>query len=434
MSSSTIIAIYIALAAADLGWGILLGLLNRRSVLASQARVPPELAGSVSPEEAEKSRSYTLARMRLSFVQEPVTTAIVVAVAAAGIFGLLDDIVRGLVEGEYWRGALFLGAVAVASGLLSLPFSIYSTFVLEKRFGFNTTTIRTWLVDGLKGSVIATVLGLPLLWLLFVFMNATGSLWWLWAATIFSALSVVLSLLYPLVIAPLFNTFTPLPDGSLAERIRAMAERTGFRMSGVFVMDGSKRSRHSNAYFTGLGKAKRIVLYDTLVDSMDEDEILAVLGHEIGHEKKRHIVKGTVLSIGLSFATFYALSLLARWPELYAAFGFARDGAAYPTKEALLLVFGLVSGPATFFLAPIFSAWSRAHEYEADRFAVEAMDSYPAGVAALSSALIRLNKENASNLWPHPLYSFWYYSHPTLLERLRAIQGDREEGRTALFI
>jgi len=444
MKSSTILAFYLALAALDLLWGLFLGALNFRSVKAGGARVPTELAGRVTSEEAAKASAYTRARMRFSFAAEPVTTSVTILAAAFGFFGLLDGIVRAGVRSEYWSAAAFLGALSVLSALLSLPFSLYSTFVLEKRYGFNTTTPKTWILDRIKGIVFSTALGLPLLWLLFSFMNAAGHLWWLWAAVLFSAFNIILSLLYPLVIAPLFNKFTPLPEGSLAERIRAMAERTKFRMSGIFVMDGSKRSKHSNAYFTGLGRAKRVVLYDTLVQNMGEDEVLAVLGHEIGHEKRKHILKRTAVSIAFSFVGFYALSLLARWPELYAAFGFARDGVVQPTKEALLLIFGLISGPATFFLTPLFSAWSRGHEYEADRFAVEAMNSYssrkaapdgeiptdePSGAESLSSALIRLNSENASNLWPHPLYSFWYYSHPTLLERLRAIRRDRAEGR-----
>jgi STE24 endopeptidase len=193
-------------------------------------------------------------------------------------------------------------------------------------------------------------------------------------------------------------------------------------------MDGSKRSKHSNAYFTGLGRAKRIVLYDTLVSSMGEDEVLAVLAHEMGHEKKKHVLKMTAVSVAFSFLGFWILSLLMGWGGLYAAFGFAA-----PSKHAILLILGIVSGPATFFLTPAFSLWSRKHEYEADSFSAEALSSMTSsdGAAALSSALVRLNRENASNLWPHPLYSFWYYSHPTLVERLAAIADRGKLGLTA---
>jgi STE24 endopeptidase len=427
--SSTILAIYIGIAALDFFWGLFLSALNYRSAARGGKAVPPELEGSVSPEEAAKSSAYSQANMRFSFVEEPLSTVLTVSLAAAGVFGLLDRALEpaaaALGGSAFVHGALFFLVLALASGLLSAPFSLYSTFVLEKRYGFNTTTLKTWLLDGLKSAAVSAVLGLPLLWLLFAFMDAAGGLWWLWAAVIFSVLDLLISLLYPLVIAPLFNKFTPLPAGSLRDRIESMARGLDFRMSGIYVMDSSKRSRHSNAYFTGLGRVKRVVLYDTLVSSMGEEEILAVLGHEIGHEKRKHIVKMTAVSIAFSFLGFYALSLLAAWPELYAAFGFvAPGGAPAPTKEALLLIFGLISGPATFFLTPLMSLWSRRHEYEADRFAVKAVDAAgSSGREALSSALTRLNRENASNLWPHPLYSFWYYSHPTLVERLRAIKS-----------
>jgi STE24 endopeptidase len=199
------------------------------------------------------------------------------------------------------------------------------------------------------------------------------------------------------VIAPLFNKFTPLSEGSLASRIAELARRLDFKVSGIHVMDGSKRSKHSNAYFTGLGRVKRIVLFDTLVSSMSEDEVLAVLAHEIGHEKKKHVPKKTIVSIVFSFLSFWILAVLMNWSARYSAFGFAAA-----SKHALLLILGIVSGPATFFLTPAFSAWSRKHEFAADAFSTDAT-----GAEALSSALLRLNRENSSNLWPHPLYSFW---------------------------
>jgi STE24 endopeptidase len=417
VTPTAILVCYIGLAVIDLCWTLCLTALNYRSVARHGAEVPEELRDSVSGEEAAKSASYSRAGMRLSFVAGPVMTAIVLAAAVSGLFGLLDRFLGGLVVAPFWHGALFLGILLVAQILLGVPFSLYTTFSLERRYGFNTTTLETWLFDILKSALISLVLGLPLLYLLYAFIDGTGRFWWLWAATIFSIIDFVLSLLYPLVIAPLFNKFTPLPEGSLATRINELAKRLDFHVSGIFVMDGSKRSRHSNAYFTGLGKAKRIVLFDTLVSRTPEDEVLAVLAHEIGHEKKRHVVKMTIVSIVLSFLVFWVLDLLMDWQALYAAFGFAGK-----SKHALLLILALISGPATFFLAPAFSAWSRKHEYEADAYAANA-----AGADALASALIRLNKENASNLWPHPLYSFWYYSHPTLLERISALSVPKAE-------
>jgi STE24 endopeptidase len=431
MTPNAILIIYITLALVDLGWGLFLTGLNYRNVKRRGGQVPEELRTSVDPAEAEKSSAYSLARMRLSFVESPIMTALVLVAAASGLFGLLGRFVDGLAIGSYWSGVLFLGSLLLAQAILASPISLYSTFSLEKRFGFNTTKLGTWVLDTLKSALISIALGLPLLYLLYAFIDGAGSLWWLWAAAIFTLINLVLSLIYPLLIAPLFNKFTPLPEGSLATRISRLAEALSFRVSGIFVMDSSKRSRHSNAYFTGLGRMKRIVLFDTLVSQMSEDEVLAVLAHEIGHEKKRHVLKMTALSIAFSFLGFWILDRLMGWGAMYEAFGFAA-----PSKHALLLILALVSGPATFFLTPAFSAWSRKHEYEADKFAVEALaskaraaDIYAAraaGAGALSSALIRLNRENASNLWPHPLYSFWYYSHPTLRERLAAIQGQPE--------
>ncbi len=414
MTPSVILLCYIALAVIELAWGLFLTSLNYRSVSRHAGEVPEELVAAVGAQEAAKSAEYSRAKMRLSFIEEPIMAAIVLAAAAAGLFGLLGGIVDALVVGAYWRGVIFLGGLILAQALLASPFSLFATFSLEKRFGFNTTKLRTWLLDTLKGAALSIVLGLPLLYLLYAFIDGAGALWWLLAAAIFSLIQLVLSLLFPLVIAPLFNKFTPLGEGSLSTRIAELARRLEFRVGGIFVMDGSKRSKHSNAYFTGLGRIKRIVLYDTLISQMSEDEVLAVLAHEIGHEKKRHVLKMTAVSIALSFLAFWILDLMMGWKALYAAFGFAGQ-----SKHALLLILSLVSGPATFFLTPAFSAWSRKHEYEADAFAAKAT-----GAAALSSALIRLNRENASNLWPHPLYSFWSYSHPSLRERLAAMGKD----------
>jgi STE24 endopeptidase len=439
MPPFAIIAGYVALATLDLCWALFLTLLNYRHVAARAGTVPGPLAESVSAEEAAKAASYSLAKMRFSFVQAPIVTAITVAAAALGLFGLLDRAESALVAGAYWRGALFLGSVALAQGLLSIPFELYSTFSLEKRFGFNTTSPRTWLLDLAKSAGLAIVLGLPLLYLLYVFIDGTGGLWWLWAATAYALINLLISLIYPLVIAPLFNKFSPLSEGSLAAKIGELARRLDFKVGGVFVMDSSKRSRHSNAYFTGLGRVKRVVLYDTLVSGAPEEEILAILAHEIGHEKRKHVQKATVASIAFSFLIFWVMSLMMKWQSLYAAFGFAQA-----SKHAILLILSLVAGPATFFIAPAFSAWSRSREYQADKFAVEALASGASAAdkfavealasgaiaadaaqavrgRALASALLRLNRENASNLWPHRLYSAWYYSHPALVERLAAI-------------
>lgn len=402
---------FIILSLIDLGWSMFLLALNYREAGAHSGELPSSFQSGMSEEEARKAADYSRARMRLSFVATPLGTFAVLALASAGAFGALDGLLSPIAS-PYWRGTAFLAILLVLQAVLSAPFSLYGTFVIERRFGFNTTTVRTWLLDRLKGALIAAVLGLPLLFLLYAFIDRLGTAWWLWAAAIFSAIDIVISLLFPLLIAPLFNKFSPLEEGSLKERIGELTQRLSFRYGGVFVMDGSKRSRHSNAYFTGMGRMKRIVLFDTLITQMGEDEVLAVLAHEIGHEKKRHVLKMTFLSIIMSFVGFWVLALCMGWNDLYAAFGFAAS-----SKHALLLIVSLVSGPATFFLTPCFSALSRKHEYEADAFAALATSA-----EAMGGALRKLNKENASNLWPHRLYAAWYYSHPTLRDRLAAIE------------
>jgi STE24 endopeptidase len=370
--------------------------------------------------------------MRLAFAEAPLSGLLPVALAASGVLGLLDGFAAARIASPFWRAAAYLGTLALGSGLLGLPFSLYSTFRLERKFGFNTMTPATWILDEAKGLVLGAGIGLFLLWLFFRFMDGTGGLWWLWAAAAFSLLDILFSIVYPLAIAPLFNKFTPLGEGDLAERIGALACRLGFRTSGIFVMDGSKRSRHSNAYFTGLGRVKRVVLYDTLLSALGEEEVLAVLAHEIGHEKKRHVLKMTAASVASAFLAFWLLSLLMRWEGLYAAFGF---GSA--TREASLVLFGLAVSPASFIITPIFSAWSRRHEFEADRFAVAALGDDALGGrtmgdagdgGALASALVKLGRDNASNLSPHPLYSAWYYSHPPLAERIAAIRDCAARG------
>jgi STE24 endopeptidase len=412
MSSSAILYAFVAVTLIDLGWTLFLMALNYRETARHRGELPVGFASGISAGEAEKSSDYSLAKMRLSFIETSLSVLLTTALAVSGAFAAYDTLLAQGIASAYWRAAAFFGGILFISSALSAPANLYGTFVIEKRFGFNTTTLRTWLLDGLKGFLVGAAIGLPLLFLLYLFMDGAGGTWWLWASLIFSGIQVIVSLLYPLVIAPLFNKFAPLQDGRLKDRIRELAARLDFGYGSVYVMDGSKRSRHSNAYFTGMGRLKRIVLFDTLIAQMDEDEILSVLAHEIGHQKKRHILKMTILASGLGVLGFWALDLCMGWNAMYEAFGFAA-----PSRHALLLIVGLASDPLAFFLTPCLSALSRTFEYEADTFAAAATSS-----EALGSALTKLNVENASNLWPHRLYAAWYYSHPQLRERLAAIK------------
>ena len=419
MLARTILALYLAFFILELGWDVFLTLLNLRHARRHAGSVPAVFAGAVDGETYARSVSYTLARGRLGLLAGAVSSAALLAAVLTGFLGIVDAGMRLLPVHRYLQGFLFIACLSLLSWLIGLPFSLASTFSVEARFGFNRVTPRLFVVDTLKGLAVSTVIAIPVLLGLFWFMDAAGGLWWVWAFAAMSAFQIVMSTLYPIVIAPLFNKFTPLPEGPLREAILGLAARLSFRAKGVFVMDGSRRSRHSNAYFTGLGRAKRIVLFDTLVGSADQEEILSVLSHEIGHARRHHLRKGLAVSLALSLAGFWVAGLLLRWPPLFQAFGFREA-----SPHALLVLLAFCAGPFTFFLTPLFSMWSRRHEYEADRFAVDATGS----AGGMRSALLRLSRENLSNLAPHPLYSFFHYSHPTLAERIAAL--DAHEART----
>lgn len=387
--------------------------LNLRHVARAGGEVPPPLLGRVSEETARRSRDYTLAKGRFALLSGTLGSLFTLAVLLSGALPWLDARLAALgLEGGH-RFVAFLGALSAAYGLFDLPFSLWSTFVLEERFGFNRTTWKVWLADRLKGLALALALGLPLGYATHAFMAGTGRLWWLWLFGFLTAVQVAMLWLYPSLIAPLFNRFSPLPEGELRARLEAMARQAGFRNRGLFVMDASRRSGHSNAVFMGLLRP-RIVLFDTLVERMTVDEAAAVLAHEVGHFTERHVQKRLALGLGTSLLGLWVLSRLAAWPPLFEAFGLAA-----PSWHGALALFALCGGAFTFFLAPLGSWLSRRHEYQADRFSVRLAGA----PGALGSALVKLNGENLSNLHPHPWYSRWHYTHPTLLERLAAIEG-----------
>jgi len=414
MSARAILGLYLAFFVLELAWDVFLTLLNLRYARRHAGAVPAAFAGAVDAGTHARSVSYTLARGKLGLFAGAVSSAALIAAVLTGFLGVVDAGMRLLPVHRYLQGILFIACLSLLSWLIGLPFSLASTFSIEAGFGFNRVTPRLFVVDTLKSFAISAAIGVPVLLGLFWFMDAAGGLWWVWAFAALSAFQIVMSILYPVVIAPLFNTFTPLPEGPLREAILSLAARLGFRAKGVFVMDGSRRSRHSNAYFTGLGRAKRIVLFDTLVGSAGQEEILSVLAHEIGHARRHHLRKGLAVSLALSLAGFWIAGLLLHWPPLFQAFGFREA-----SPHALLVLLAFCAGPFTFFITPLFSMWSRRHEYEADRFAVEATES----AAGMRSALLRLSRENLSNLLPHPLYSFFHYSHPTLAERIAALEA-----------
>jgi STE24 endopeptidase len=306
--------------------------------------------------------------------------------------------------------------VSVVFFLVSLPFSLYSTFVIEQKHGFNRMTLRLWLVDLVKSIFLSLLIGGPILAAVLWFMNRhLQGLWWLYVWILLSFVQIFIAAIFPVFLLPLFNKLTPLEEGGLKQQILALAQKINFRLSGIYTMDGSKRSSHSNAFFAGLGKLRRIVLFDTLVKSLTEPELLAVLAHEMGHNVKKHVRTGLLISSVVSLAGLYVLSLLVNKPWFYEAFQFAQ-----PSAYAALLIFMKTFGAFTFFLSPLGSILSRKHEYEADRFAAEVMEK----PEPMIQGLVKLTRDNLSNLTPHPWYSFFYYSHPTVMERIRALEGD----------
>ncbi|MCB9512050.1 MAG: M48 family metallopeptidase [Deferribacteres bacterium] len=414
MDSSQILILYLVLFALQFAWETLLNILNMRNVRANAAAPPPAFADRVDAATYKKSIDYTITKTRFGIVSSLFSALVLLAVILSGALGYLDDWLGQFQLGTFTHGVIYVFALALLFNLASLPFSLYSTFVIEEKFGFNKMTPKLYILDMLKGLLLSAVLMAPLLYGLFWFMESAGRFWWLYAFLFIAGFQLLMVLLYPTLIAPLFNKFTPLEVGSLRERILEMADKCGFRTSGIFKMDGSKRSKHSNAYFTGFGRSKRIVLFDTLIESLTEPQVVAVLAHEIGHEKKKHIKKMLVLSMLSLLAGLYVLSLLLQLDAFFQAFGFAEN-----SYHAAIVIFGFCAGPFTFFLSPLSSILSRKYEYQADRYAVDATGS----AEGLHGALLKLSSENLSNLTPHPWYSFYHYSHPTLAERLAAMDA-----------
>jgi STE24 endopeptidase len=386
--------------------------LNRRHALAHSGAVPAAFQGVMDEATYARSIRYTLARNRLNRFDDAYRTVILVLVLFSGVLPPAFEAVRHGLGDSAWAMGLFLLMVGLALAVPGLPVDWHEQFRLEAAFGFNTSTPKTWWLDRLKGFLLLILLGYPLLVLILKTGEWAGSLWWAWACGAVLAFQWLVAVLAPVLILPLFNRFTPLPAGSLRERLLRLARRTAFRARHIQVMDGSKRSRHANAFFTGFGRFRKIVLFDTLIEQLSEPELEAVLAHEIGHFKLKHLLQMLCLSAAGSLAGFYALSRLAAQPWFGRAFGFEPGGLA-----PALLLFGLLSGVVTFWLAPQANAWSRRQEYQADAFAAGVMGE----TDSLVCALRKLNEKNLSHLTPHPLYSGFHYSHPTLLEREAAL-------------
>lgn len=414
-----IIAVFLFLFLFEFCIEFILNELNLRYVRArwAEKKIPDCFRDKIGAEDYERSVQYTLARSFFGRWAETYGRGVTLFVLFSGVLGSLDRTANAVAQhywlGVYGAGILFCLAVVLIFSLASLPTSIYSTFYLEAKFGFNKTTASLYIVDKLKALILGLVIGVPFLWVVLWLMDTMGVYWWIWAFGFILAFQLLMIVIFPTFIAPWFNKFEPLPAGELRDRILALAKQLGFKTSGIYTMDGSKRSAHSNAYFTGLGRSKRIVLFDTLLEQMTIDQGLAVLAHEMGHYKMKHIVRMLLVQTLFLLIGLYLLSLLLNYAPLFSAFGLERS------NHAALVLFSLISGPATFYLAPLMNVLSRKHEYEADHFATRTLRDGK----AMEEALVNLTIKNLSNLTPHPWYSAYYYSHPTPVERIGAIRS-----------
>lgn len=375
--------------------------------------LPEEFEDVYDEETYEKSQAYTRERTKFGIFTSAFNLVVLLVFWFAGGFNWLDEIVRGWELGVIWTGLAYIGLLILGKMILGLPFSIYSTFVIEEKYGFNKTTPKTFVLDILKGLALGIVLGGPLLAGILAFFTFIDQYAWLYAWAVVTAYTLFVQFIAPTWIMPIFNKFEPLEDGDLRQKIRDYADKVNFSLEGIYVMDGSKRSSKSNAFFTGFGKNKRIALYDTLIDNHEDDELVAVLAHEIGHYKKKHIIKNMTLSIVQTGVMFFLLSIFLNSQGLFDAF-YMEQMSVY----AGLIFFGMLYAPIDMILSIFMQILSRKYEFEADKFASTTYRPEP-----MIEALKKLSKDNLSNLTPHPFYVFLNYSHPPVLQRIKTIKN-----------
>ncbi|MGD8377723.1 MAG: M48 family metallopeptidase [Acidobacteriota bacterium] len=414
MATWTLLATYVAVTL----WEIGLRLLNLRHLRVRGGTVPPELEGFVEPATLRRIAAYTVDVSRLGLVRSGVHAVILVAFLFGGGLAWYDRTLRewtlSRTDSFLVGGIVFFLGLLAAETALGIPFGLYRSFRVEARHGFNTTTGRLWLVDLVKSTALGAVLVAAVVAGALALVRWSPGAWWIWVWAFFLGVSLFLMFVSPYVIEPLFFRFRPVEAEGLEERIRTLAGRVGVRVSRILQVDASRRSRHSNAYFTGIGRVKRIILFDTLLERMGSDEVLAVLAHELGHWKRRHVVKGLLAGQATSFAGLFLAFHLVRWDGLPGLFGLA-DASFY----ARAVMVGFLGSLASVVLTPLGAWWSRRHEWEADRFAAD-LTGRPGDLA---DALARLARDNLSNLHPHPLYAAFHGSHPPVAQRVRALRG-----------
>lgn len=405
--------LFVVLLLVDIGVRLWLSTRQIRHVARNRDHVPPEFADRIGLPSHQRAADYTVARVRLGMFERVFDAAVLVGLTLLGGLQMIDVLAAHLTDSDFLRQLLLLTMVAVLLGALELPFTLWRQFRLEARFGFNRMTPALFFSDAVKGILLTAVIGLPLASAILWLMAKAGSLWWIWAWGLWVGFSLLTLLLFPMVIAPLFNKFTPLADADLSGRIQRLVQRCGFAINGLFVMDGSRRSGHGNAYFTGFGKSRRIVFFDTLLSRLNGDEIEAVLAHELGHFARRHIVKRIVVSFAVALGFFAVLGWLARQPWFYEQLGVLPRMDGRNDAMALLLFF-LVVPVFTFLFTPVASWYSRRDEFQADDYAAR-----QSSADQLVSALVKLYDDNAATLTPDPVHSAFYDSHPPAAVRIR---------------
>jgi len=416
MLSSAFSVLFVVFLLLTLGLRYWLARRHIRHVLRHRDQVPAEFAAKIPLSAHQKAADYTVAKTRFGLWAALWNTLVLTGFTLLGGLQALSTTLLHATGPGMVHQILLIVAFAIVSGALDLPFSYYRQFVLEERFGFNKMTVGLWIADAVKGGLVGAVIGLPLLWVVLTLMDRTGALWWLYAWLVWSGFQLLMMVLYPTVIAPLFNKFTPLTDDKLKDRIEGLMTRVGFAAKGLFVMDGSKRSAHGNAYFSGFGSNKRIVFFDTLLSRLAPEEIEAVLAHELGHFKLKHIIK----RIGVLFALSLAFLALLGWLKTQVWFytGLGVLPLLGQSNDAMaLLLFTLVLPVFTFPLSPLTSITSRKHEFEADAFAASHSDARD-----LVSALVKMYEDNAATLTPDPIHSAFYDSHPPASVRIRHLR------------
>ncbi len=383
-----------------------------RHVAQHREQVPTAFAETISLAAHQKAADYTLAKARLGLLELALGTAVLLGWTLLGGLSYLNQTLLDWLGSGMTQQLALLAAFVLINGLIDLPLTLYQTFVIEERFGFNKMTIKLWLLDLLKSSLMGVAIGLPLAALILWLMGAVGVWWWLWAWGVWIGFNLLLLLIYPTFIAPLFNKFSALEDEDLKARVTALMQRCGFAAKGLYVMDGSKRSAHGNAYFTGFGASRRVVFYDTLLAKLSAPEVSAVLAHELGHFRHKHVIKRIVLMFGLSLIGFALLGWLATQSWFYNGLG-VQPNLGAPNDALALLLFMLAVPVFSFFITPLFAQLSRQHEFQADAYAATKTSA-----TDLSTALLKLYEDNASTLTPDPVYVKFYYSHPAASERL----------------